>query len=293
MDYVVHHNDLDGCCCAAQVKVHLNGHTDVTFTPANYRTELDLGKLTKGDRVWLLDYTPSPDVFRTIVNTVGPENVVWLDHHQTNVDKVAGVACPSIKGHRSDTYPSASMLTFNYLNPGLEPPEYVRYVDLWDTWQHGDDREVLAFVWGTKHWGIDTDAQHEAWPALVAADDAILGQVMRDGITVYTFDANQMAARIDDHAFDVRVPTRDGALLKGLALNCGLVNSFAFKSREDRDYDVWVPFYTDGQKYTVSMYAARDLGVHLGQLCTSMGGGGHRAAAGFTCVQLPEWLHRV
>lgn len=292
--HIIHHNDLDGYCCAAIVCKWLEGlptrgDFKVTEHVFGYNKGLNLDVIEFDDSAYLLDCTPSPEEFEALMKKLGVENVVWVDHHQTNIDKVKHLPQPQSK--LSDTHPAACMLTWQLLYDDAPAPNWVEWVSKWDTFTHDYIPTILDFVWGAKTAGLETSI--EAWRSLMTdKTDTVIREIVNVGGAVRRFDGEQMLARLDNHGFDVRVPTRSGAFLKGKALNIGKVNSFAFESCEDQGYDVFVPFYWDGKQWTVSLYAPRDRqgATHLGEHCSAMGGGGHENAAGYQCKQLPEWL---
>lgn len=300
-EFILHHGDLDGYCSAVIMMNYLTdkkvGGGVVSRTRRfDYKDEFPIGEIHEDDQVYLLDVTPKVDDFELLVKKVGSDSIVWIDHHRRNTDpvlKVLGKGVP-IRRVLADTYPSAAMLTWQHTHDGvLEPPKVVEYVDRWDTWRHENHSEILDFVWGAKFRGLEDDV--EGWFKLLDERDGAereLSLITDTGRDIRDFDVEQMGRRLDHHGFDVKVPMFSGALLKGRALNCGLINSFAFTAYEGRGYDVWVSFYFDGIQYTVSLYRAREsLDADLGQYCSQMGGGGHKGAAGFQCKRLPEWLH--
>lgn len=302
-NHIFYHCDLDGACSAAitlKFLKELGEDLEVDCAPVDYKDGINVDDIDEDDIVYLVDFTPLRDDFESLLCTVDKDNIIWIDHHQTNIDKVVDLFDGNLpSGSLSDDLPSATMLTFDLFYDNNKPPTVVELVDKWDTWTHNNDTTVLDFVWAAKTTGIEYNPTSEYWNRLLSDDinrsKEALGQLIMQGRASRSFDQKQMESRLSHHGFDVNVPTtRSSMVLRGKALNCGLINSFAFRSCENKGYDVWVSFYFDGYQYTVSLYKAREgLDVHLGQLASDMGGGGHAGAAGFQCKELPEWLIRL
>lgn len=298
MHLIAYHSDLDGCCSAACLLERFrmdNEQEPWLLIPRTYSPTDEPIQAEKGDKVYFLDYTPKKDEFNKVRDVVGQENITWIDHHKTNIDRID--LPDDVPGLRSDTFPSASKLCYEYFlkEDRLVHPECIDLVDKWDTWSHNDDMRIIAFVWGASVWHIDENPTVREWSILlgpkVQADEKIK-QITNSGCAAYQYEQNKMEQRLGRFGYDVMVPVTGSEPLKGKALNCGLVNSMAFNSVEG-DYDVWVAYYFDGRHYTVSMYkASKDLDIHLGSVCSALGGGGHAGAAGFVTECLPEWLTR-
>ena len=298
---ILHHNDLDGCCAGA-IAYHTisRAHPDmeVIIRSVDYKDTYPLDLINPGDKVYMLDFTPKPPDFMQVLDIVGIDNVVWLDHHKTNIDRIIPVLERSpfdeskIQGKRSDTFPSAAQLAWEWFQES-PPGRLVRLVDQWDTWTHDDHPSILDCVWGAKLMGMDVSAKDPMWMGMFdfKQEGAVLDILTKQGAPARKFEAKQAKTRMDHHGFDVQVPNQQSEYWKGRAINCGLINSFAFESCKDQGYDVWVSFYFDGNQYTVSLYKAdSDKTLQLGAYAAKMGGGGHDGAAGFQCQALPGWL---
>lgn len=299
---ILHHNDLDGCCAGAIAFHTISGtHPDmeVITRSVDYKDPYPLDLIESGDKVYMLDFTPKPVDFMQVLDIVGIGHVVWLDHHKTNIDRVIPVLERSpfdeskIQGKRSDTFPSAAQLTWEWFQDA-PPGRLVRLVDQWDTWTHNDHPSILDLVWGAKLMGMDSSAKEPLWYCMMEdhmQEAKILDILTRQGSSARRFDKKQAKTRMDHYGFDVRVPNQQSKYWRGRAINCGLVNSFAFESCNEQDYDVWVAFCFDGNQYSVSLYKVdSDKTLQLGAYAAKLGGGGHDGAAGFQCKELPEWL---
>lgn len=300
MIHIFHHNDLDGCLAGAIARKQIMETIPeglVEYHMIDYKDPFPHDKVHFDDAVYLLDYTPKVDDFRKLMESVGAENVTWVDHHQTNIDKITESNIPLPRGSLADTYPSAAMLAWQYFfGNNAKVPEVVELVSKWDTWKHNYDQDVLDFIWGAKFHELESGCDMEYWQHLLSPSEGYsfsVKHIRRDGNIIRTFDSREMAARIKHHGFDVKVPMPDGSVKTALALNCGKINSFAFESCEHCGYDFWISFFFTGKTWCVSLYKTMksDKDLHLGQFAARMGGGGHPGAAGFQCDTLPEWLH--
>ena len=83
---IVHHNDADGLCAAALVRMYheSNGHIDkqypeITFVERCHLPVTDFINPQMGEVVYIVDYSLSPAEMEHILNVTN--NVVWIDHH--------------------------------------------------------------------------------------------------------------------------------------------------------------------------------------------------------------------
>ena len=62
-------------------------------------------------------------------------------------------------------------------------------------------------------------------------------------------------------------------------MNLGLCNGEYFDSIHQDDYDILIPFSFDGHQWHYSLYSQT---IDVSEIAKKYGGGGHKAASGFT-----------
>jgi len=276
---IFHHNDLDGRCAAAVVGKFLK--TDPEFVETDYGHPFPMERATGRD-VWLVDFSLKSAQFLDLLGRAA--RVWWIDHHKTAVEAVADLAEERrVSGvWARDGEKSAALLAWEYLfeDPA---PWAVEMVSDYDTWKHGDPQTVL-FVAGMKAFEDSPGHPDSPWPFLLGAggeQKAI--EIIIDGGAIRTAETRVSAALLRAYGFE--------AELQGLRLLCLVrpgIKSYAFESAPPGRYDAFCAIAFDGFDYTVSLYGCRP-DVDVSAVARSFGGGGHKGAAGFTCVEWPFW----
>lgn len=57
-----------------------------------------------------------------------------------------------------------------------------------------------------------------------------------------------------------------------------------------KDYDAVMTYCYNGEYWTCSIYSDAEKSFDCSEFATSLGGGGHKKAAGFKLKSLPRWL---
>jgi len=247
------------------------GHDDV-LRPTDYA----------GDHVLFADIAPPPDAWRDLVEQA--ERLVVLDHHVSARDRY--VAEPSLgdaverEGHQVvfDLSRSGAVLAWQHLHPERALPDLLAYVqdqDLW-RWQLPASREVNAAIGSHLR-------SFETWGKLAAAPIETLAAEGRPILRALRMEVDRALAT----AHPVRV-----AGLPLEAVNARLQRAeIGHELAERRAFGVpaGAVYRVTGTRVDVSLYSVGELDV--AKLAESLGGGGHRNAAGFA-VPLAEWLER-
>jgi hypothetical protein len=109
--------------------------------------------------------------------------------------------------------------------------------------------------------------------------------IIREGRVVMRYVDQENRKYCTAGAFETEL---DG--LRCIAVNKLLTNSQLFDSVWNPEkYDAMLTFGLRDGKWTVSLYSTRE-DVDVSAICKARGGGGHKGAAGFQCVELPFTL---
>lgn len=117
--FVFHHNDMDGYVSAAIVKHFMELQEKppkVKLLEVGYSKEVNLPieEFKGGDVLCVIvDYSFHLNVFDDLVNLVGFENIIWIDHHKSAIENYKAYPhSESIIGLRSFKQISAAELTY-------------------------------------------------------------------------------------------------------------------------------------------------------------------------------------
>lgn len=265
MKIVYHGADLDGKCSAAIVLKAL-GKKDVELIPYNYG-EFPFEKIEIGEKVVVVDC--SLDFEKLFEYTT---NIIWIDHHVTAIDKYDGL---ELKGLRR-VGTAACELTWEYFMDDSEMPEVVKYLGDYDVWKFALGEPTKILQTGLRLY--DTEPTSDNWDQWLDEDYSLFDEI-NDGKIALKYRDNYWK----DIAKNSFFTTFEG--YKCVACNASNVSSQLFDSVEG-DYDIMIPFSFNGDEWKLSLYTTKD-NIHIGNIATKYGGGGHKGAAGFSCKELP------
>ena len=279
-----HHDDLDGKCSGAIVKHH---YPDCEMISMDYEKDFPFNTIQPEEKIWIVDFSlQKPGEFKKLCDIVGKENIVWIDHHQTSIKKIEKEGITDLKGHRADTIPSASILTWNFINaPETIPlPSALRAINTWDTWKHDDNPVILNFICGMG--AYNTDPENPIWEKLLyTKKESLFETIRKKGSTIRSFTEISNKEYIEKFGFEVQFDSEEFKKYRGLACNVGNGNSKTFGSKI-KEYDLVITFISNGEKYAVRMYTEKTY-LKMNKIAVEYGGGGHPQAAGFECKKLP------
>lgn len=277
-----HHNDPDGYCAAAIVKLrHEEAYRahKLTFISVDYRDpeHLDFSLITSEDKVIIVDFSFPPDVMNKLLKQTN--KVTWIDHHATAKDygyeNLAGLR--DFTGRRS-----GCELTWEYYisntkdSRGPEMPTAVRLIGDYDTWRMKEKAISIPFFEGLKSYGL-ASPDSALWYNLLLWEGRaqLISEMIQDGHACIRYRRAYGAQIIKSFGYITHI---DG--IEAIAINC-----FGFGSLLFEDITVEQPikicYIFDGEKYTISFYSET---VDVSVIAKKLGGGGHKGAAG--CVRL-------
>lgn len=292
--HVVSHgpNCLDGVAAAVAVARYYEGLADVVprFAGNNEIDEVLRSIHPESGReaeLWITDISwrePETDAHLRAMAAAGVR-LYWIDHHRTALERVrAGkVDVPFADSVLSEEY-AASRLVYEYLQrrvasgrrpgPGFAAlAPVIAMADDNDRWLHRvpGSREL---AWVVRSLGPD------AFKELLAVDQAVTYsprmRAARDRVEAEIAHSLTVAgaSRVERRAGDVTLVT---------AMCDGHPSEVADAWGKSASNTVFALY--DAQSLAVSLRRSRDCTVDLSRLASSLGGGGHAAAAG---CELPE-----
>lgn len=279
----IHHNDLDGRCSAAIVKYRFSPRYVITFIEMDYSYELDLSKIKKDEYVYIVDFSLKPDVIEKLLAIT--KKVVWIDHHVTAKE----YPYQFLDGLRD--FENKSMagceLTWKYLFPDILMPIAISYIGDYDKWALKYEPECFQFHEGMKL--LDNKPTSENWFNLfnivnarykkeVTAYYLYIDRILKAGKLVITYRDNYCSDLRNLYGYETEIFG-----YKAYACNQYLFGSKGFGEKFN-EYQVCLAYVHTGNGFIVSLYSKN---VDVSVIAKYYGGGGHKGAAGFNCIELP------
>lgn len=308
---IIHHNDRDGIVSAAIMIQYVKKLRDeicdgIHTEEVDYAIPLSdkIKNVDSYDRIIMVDYSISTkDNAEWVLRLKNKDkDIIWIDHHVSSfkiiskypeLDELKGLRVVGIAGCGLCWLYSKGVTE---LQPNIDKNDAVailkqynapsvvvfshRY-DIWDT-----SKTVIDFSRG---FNPSSCTDTELYTALqypkygkIITDKAINNGSV---ITNYLNSKNERVASQIGFELDI-IDDREEVpvIYKAFAMNDVFSSSLNFGDRINT-YDIVIPFYFNGDKYVYSMYSAKD-DVNVEPLCTALGGGGHKHAAGFTSKTL-------
>jgi oligoribonuclease NrnB/cAMP/cGMP phosphodiesterase (DHH superfamily) len=278
---IYHSADFDGIFCREIAQKFLIEPTLIGWNYGQPKVAVEPNQL-----IYVLDLG-----LECLDNPVDDPNIIWIDHHKTNIDKYP----TTIRGHRIDGVAACRLFWAWCNNKTTIMPikeqfinrliynenEAVRLAGEYDVWDKRDkDAEILQYGLRT----LEPD-----WTKLLSLNVVESVDELQRLLNVGTY--SQMYAK----KCDANLVTSKSWLMQWeglvfLCINTGIFNSLTFEALdvEGAIHDALLGFTYNGKYWTVSLYHSKykkenDLSI----IAKKYGGGGHKGACGFTCKQLP------
>jgi oligoribonuclease NrnB/cAMP/cGMP phosphodiesterase (DHH superfamily) len=297
MKVIVYHDDNDGRCAAA-IAVKYFKETGaaagkvgerINFVPATYdKAQEIVDGIDQGDEVYIVDFSLPKDLFTELVKKA--PQTVWIDHHVSSIKKLDGTMISALPGIR-DINAAACLLAWNHWFPKEDAPISVKLIADRDGWVWAYKEQTAEF-----HYGLslhETDPQSGLWDMLLREPSAVAtNKIKSDGRIALRLMGQRFADLRGAVMFETTI---DGHSAK--AMNIAIAGSAAFGADGwaigalPDDVEICCQYYHNGEVFTVSMYSKKGT-VDVSELCKKRGGGGHAHAAGFTSVELPDFLRK-
>lgn len=277
---IIHHSrDLDGYCSGAILKKRFPHGQLIPYDYGQAIPQID-----EGDEVILVDVSfPMPAM---IIEANKCKSFTWIDHHISAIKEFnelneAGLVhkiTPFLKDGIA-----ACELAWVWAFPDIGVPMAVNLLGMYDTWRNHDkklwDTKILPFQYGMRT--MCNSADSFPYALLDESLDEELDDIIQLGQIILDYQKDQYAIAAKS-AF-----TFEWKGCRCIALNGAGFSSMAFESVYDEEkHDIMMPFKFDGTKWVFSLYTTKE--IDCSALAKSMGGGGHKKAAGFSVQTLDQ-----
>lgn len=225
--------------------------------------------LSNSRNVIMVDFSYPNMMMHEIANRA--DTLVVLDHHQTALENCAGLV-----GHYENVHVvldmerSGARITWDYIHPGEDAPDIVRHVEDRDLWRFQYPETPAYFAALTSH-----PYTLEAWDAITAQP---LAEVLAEGRAI---------ERYRRQLIELHLPNADLRVVAGVwmpAVNCPytIASDVAGELAKTAPRGVAAYYYDNLATHTRhwGLRSTED-GPDVAVLAESMGGGGHKHAAGF------------
>jgi uncharacterized protein len=274
---IFHHNDLDGRCAAAIAYRHFcrpDNSNNLQFIEMDYAKPVPVERIQPGERVVILDFSFKPDVMNEVLDR--SNDVTWIDHHVTAKDYDYGESLPGLRDF-SEKGLSGCELAWEYYFTGQPMPRAVSLIGDYDAWRLQLAPQCFQFYEGLKL--IKDQAPRSLfWNDLFCDYSGLVAKVLTEGQTAILYRDAYCEDFIKQFGYETEL---DG--VKMFAVNLYRFGSKCFGERM-KQYPACIGYAHDGEKYIVSVYSEQ---IDVSGICKAHGGGGHKGAAGFSCVELP------
>ena len=276
---IFHNADLDGYCSGAIIK---KKHPEAKMIGWDYG--MPIPEIEPGSKVIMADISFHMD----IMNNIGLESeFTWIDHHKSAIEAYNNYydnSDPTFKAVTNTTM-AACELTWKELFKGERYPETVRLLGAYDSWRDNTEdyweNDVLPFQYGMRLFCNSL----KSFPSVLIDEDnddtnyfreVFIRDTKNDGKLIINYQKQQNEYQCRTAAFEI-----DFKGYKVIAINGGRLNSLAFESVYDESkHDLMMPFQYKNGKWSVSIYSTKE-DIDCSEIAKSMGGGGHKGAAGF------------
>jgi oligoribonuclease NrnB/cAMP/cGMP phosphodiesterase (DHH superfamily) len=277
-----HKADLDGKCSAAIVKYF---NSDIKLIPYDYNDLFPWEEIDKDTQVYMVDISlPTNDMYK--LNNECKE-LIYIDHH---ISKLKDLDLFQFKGLQVDGT-AACVLTWYYLIGSIVPvgvvgttvPLGVELLGRYDIWDINPN--VLNYQYGIRALNLDPNDTTK-WLNCVFRND--LKHIISDGEKILKYVEMSQKEAVNNFAFKM--------IWKGynvLAMCKTTGSSLIFKDHPDYlTADILMVFGWIGKIWKISLYTTKKE-IDVSEIAKSLGGGGHRSASGFVCVELPFKLGKI
>lgn len=297
---IYHHNDLDGIVSGSIIYEYekIKEADSIECKKVNYSELLDLSSINRNTIIYFVDYSFSGDhnMNELLYLIENDYTVVWIDHHKSSYDLLLKLPKAAHFTKYLSTDYCASILCFkwcyanlnNLESAALIEPEsiFLKYVDSWDTWKHNMPN-TTEFNTGTYNVSLTPETVSN-YVTDIFVNKNYIGKEFVDnciiaGGFICGYLDNRNNSLCKQYGFEFKI------YYMGKYLNCFALNghgaSTVFGSLMD-EYDVVCLFRYNGEQFIYSLYSSHDniecdvLSSALGTY-DSLGGGGHKGAAGF------------
>ena len=286
---LAYHTDLDGECAASIVKNVFRDYS-IKFFPTSYASidakferVIELLRSDPGfKKIFIVDISFSLEQMRILSGTIGKENIVWIDHHKTAIEKLEEYK--DLPGIRSDGT-AACVLTWKYLCDDANIPNSIKLIEDYDLWKfhYGSDTKYFHEYMSQ----FDTAPWRSIWLDLQYPGRQATLNWHQEGKIIYEYKMRTLkkSFRIIVDKTEVTLPG-DNVSTAVAEINSSDIDSINYLAdiAVEEGYPVCIIYYFKRNKENrlirINQIRSRS-DIDVSEYAKSKGGGGHKNAAGW------------
>jgi hypothetical protein len=267
----LHHNDPDGRASGAIVRRALL--QNVALVEMNYGDPVPWKDVEAASKIVIVDFSlPLEDMKRV----ADGRDLVWIDHHKTAIEKMAGVADKWL-GMR-ELEEAACVLTWRYYFPEIPVPKAVIFIGDRDIWRW-EEEQTGAFSEGLYN-RDNRAANDELWKPLLDDDTDLVSQIIEEGSILYAARLKNIQRKIARFGHETNFEGYKTLVVN--ARGTGEMGDHINKQGYEIGYCYIDNIQEEKLTTFVTLYSKV---VDVSQIASKFGGGGHPGAAGFSFVR--------
>lgn len=279
---VIHHNDPDGRCAAAIVRLAYQDTLPaemIEFVELNYHTH-DFRDVLLNETVFIVDYSLPPEIMNKILSVT--KNVTLIDHHASTPGKMEEYVGDYTAVVNCDGPECGCSLAWRHLFPEKKMPKALSLIRDYDTWTHDIYPASTYFTTGLSL--FDCKPTSEIWDDLLGFEecpDYVAADIEQMGMNCVQFRDSLAKTACNEFGFET-----EWEGYKCFAIYCSTMRSSLFFGDRIKEYDICVMVVPHGKAVTMRLYS--DGRVDVSEVAKRFDGGGHKGAGGFVCETIPE-----
>jgi len=265
---VIYHDDLDGFTGAWAAWKKMKDTAD--YLPIHHDNKpLDtLALNAEGKDIYIIDYSFKPEEMKKLVAV--NKKVVFIDHHLTSAESVK-IATESLY----DISHSGAYLAWKYFHPDKKIPKLISYIEDYDLWNFKlPFTQELTLVLSAKKFNL------KIWNKLAMEfeDASKRKELIKQGKTMLVYKENLINELLEKgeevifeghRAFAINSPVFESEIGHHIYEKKGMLAIiWSYRKKHHKP------------KLKVSLRS--DKSINVAEIALKYGGGGHKAAAGFT-----------
>ena len=273
--YVLHHDDNDGWFGGAiAIGTLFDPTIEIIAKAVQYGQDFPVAMddLKNEDSVYIIDFSYSREILDEVHKRV--QTLVVLDHHETAESQLKGAPYAIY-----DLTKSGALLAWEYFVPQYPPSPVCEIVNAWDLWNknHPDYNWdiVRAFYLGTREF----KGNYDFWNAM-AASYSFPKECIEAGNALL----EQFFVTVNDVKNDTRTVIEEINGKRVCFFRCASdvsLLSDALYSDPELNLDITAAVMLKDDQWVTSLRTPKPHEIHVGNIAKKLGGGGHKAAAGF------------
>lgn len=284
VDCVIYHSPCNDGFASALAAYEARGDKDVTYIPMAYHSELPEDEKIKGKNILVADFSFDKDTLeklRCIAN-----KVMILDHHKTAQEKLSGV-----EGVFLDMAHSGAVLSYEYFNILNKPcPDFYLYIqdrDLWEWVYKEKSKPLHAHIISQTGQG-NKDYDFRLLKSLLI--ESKLDEAITNGNKLLEADHQWVEEKAKLAKKGIFKTSKKSYSISYIALESDkLISELGeYLCNEGKSDFAMLYFKLPDNQYKVSMRSLDE--VDVSDIAKSLGGGGHKNAAGFVTDKNPSNL---